>query len=605
MNQRMTNSGNRKAMWVWVQRCVLVFAVASQIGLGWLREASAQGPSTTSPETSLAVRQIEPLSGWVDELQALNRRLQERLREFQTDPPKLSTVADLNEAYRLSVRMSRLARRLIEAHEAAGADYLARAETAQKRLRKLAEPIRQDPEFNRLQSRIRKDFVTETKTREKRLGKVRGLVRQGDWDKAEEALAELVDDLPAAGLWLDASLAQQGLELFESDRREVMRGFSRSLQDRLTRSLEESRLTEPPPVDALRQRIERAVQDYQQTPEVVYQGEPLSGPALVRRFIDELAAIQLQINRFAAASSYREQPRSIAVEQTLDSLLDRFPQLVEELARSDAERGGVRSDVLQRYAGYVEVLAPMAARQFDETRVANLQKALYPLANHPEIEEEVQGYRLATEAVLVWRRKMADAQWATLSGEFEPLEQTLQKVSRELTGNEEPFRWTKAPGEVADPLNELVAFLGRQQETRLIRLKSVDASRDENRRGQTTARGGAYGISAVPRVPAGISAGLRRDLLVDSQHPPLTVRAAAALWALENGCPEEVGGPITEIGCEAIAPTWLALTQQNAAYLPVGSLSTRDFRNLDKAICLTVTVQPTWVRYGTVFIRLR
>lgn len=566
---------------------------------------SAEGPSTSSPETSLAVRPIEPLSGWIDELQTLNGRLQERLREFQTDPPKLSSVADLNDAYRQTVRITRLARRLIEVREPAGADFLARAEAAQKRLKKWAEQIRQDPEFNRVQARIRKDFVSESKSREKRLSKVRGFVRQADWDKAEEALAELVDDLPSAGLWLDASLTQQGLEMFENDRREVFRGHTRFVQELLSRSLEDSQLIQAPPVEAQRQRIERAVRDHQQSPEVVYQGESQNGPALARRFFEDCREMQLQMIRHAAASSYLQQPRALVAEQALDSLVDRYPELIEELARSDAQRGGERMELLKKYADYVAALAPLAAGLFDETRVANLQKSLAPLANHPEIRDEVQGYRAATEGVLTWRRKMADAQVAALSTEFDSLDQALQKAGHGSTGREDSFRWTQAPGEVADPLNELIPFLGGKAENRPVRLKSVDASRDDNRRGTTTARGAAYGIVTVPRVPQGILSGLRRDLLVDSQHPPLTLKAAAALWAVEQGCADEVGGQITEVGSEAVAPAWLGLTRQNATYLPVGAQVTRDFRNLDKAMCLTVTIQPTWIRYGTVLIRLR
>jgi len=200
---------------------------------------------------------------------------------------------------------------------------------------------------------------------------------------------------------------------------------------------------------------------------------------------------------------------------------------------------------------------------------------------------------------------MAEAQVASLATEFEPLDQALQKAAQGMSGREEGLRWIQSPGEVADPLNELIPFLGSKAENRPVRLKSVDASRDENRRGATTARGAAYGIVAVPRVAPGILAGLRRDLLVDAEHPPLTLRAAAALWALEHGCADEVGGQITELSCEAIAPAWLGLTPQNVAYLPVGSQVIRDFRNLDKALCLTVTIQPTWIRYGTVLIRLR
>lgn len=586
-------------------RTLGVVAIAGLIGLANLRLAVAQGPSTNAPEKSLAVRPIEPLSGWIDELQTLNGRLQERLREFQNDPPKLSSVSDMNEAYRQTVRIARLARRLIEAREPAGLDFLARAEIAQKRLKKWSEQIRQDPEFNRVSGRIRKDFITETKSREKRLSKVRSLVRQADWEQAEQTLAELVDDLPAAGLWLDASLAQQGLEVFENDRREVNRGYARFIQDRLTRAMDELQVSQAPAVDALRQQIERAVQDYRQSPEVVYQGESLNGPALARRFFEDWSGMQLQVTRHAAVSSYRQQPRALVAEQALDSLFDRYPEWIEELARHDAQRGGDRAVLLKKYADYIEALAPLAARAFDENRVASLQKSLAPLANHPEIRDEIQGYRAATEVILIWRRKMADAQVATMSNEFETLDQALQKARQELTGREDAFRWNQSPGEVADPLNELIPSLGGKAENRLVRLKSVDASRDENRRGATTARGSAYGMVTIPRIPPGILAGLRRDLLVDAQHPPLTLRAAAVLWAVEQGCADEVGGQTTEVGCEAVAPAWLGLTRQNVAYLPVGSLATRDFRNLDKAICLAVTIQPTWVRYGPVLIRLR
>jgi hypothetical protein len=603
MTSRMIRSGVAPSTWTArIVRCWALTGMVVVLGSG---VSPAQGPSTNAPDTSLPVRPIEPLSAWIDELQTLNSRIQEKLREFETDPPKLSSIADLNETYHRTVRMARLARRLVEAREVAGSDFLARAESAQKRLKKWAEQIRQDPEFARIQSRIRKEFVSETKAREKKLTKVRTLVRQADWEKADESLGELVDELPAASLWLDASLQQQGLELFEPDRREVARGMSRAVQERLVRSLEEANLVQPPPVEALRQRIERAVKDHQQSDEVVYLGESLNGPALLRRFYEDWSEMQLQVTRHAAASSYRQQPRAIPAEQALEALSDRFPDLIEDLARSDATRGKPRQELLAIYASYVQTLAPVAARLFDESRVATLQKSLAPLANHPEIRDEIGGYRVATDVVLSWRRRIADSQVAAISTEFEPVDQTLQKAWQGTSGRQESFRWTQSPGEVADPLNELIPFLGTNAANKLVRLKAVDASRDDARRGTTVARGGFYGVVAVPPVPPGVLSGIRRDLLVDAEHPPLSLRAAATLWAVENGCVEEVGGPISEFGCEAVGPAWIGMTRQNAAFLPPGSLLTRDFRNLDKAICLIVTIQPTWIRYGTVLIRLR
>jgi hypothetical protein len=565
----------------------------------------AQGPSSSAPEQSLAVRTLDPLPNWVDELQRLDAQLRDRLREFDSDPPKLSGVAEINEAYETTVRMARLARRLTDVREVAGADFQSRAESAQKRLKKWADQVRQDPDFSRVQSRIRKDFVTTVKNREKKLGKVRTLGREGDWESADEALADLLDDLSSAGLWLDSALLQQGLEVFETDRRDVARGLNRFLQEKLSESVADSPVAQAPHVESLSQRIEQAVLAYRMSPEVSFEGEVATGPGLVRKFFEKWSDLQMQLLRHAAAGSYQQKPRAIAAEQALDTLADRLPALLEDLTRADSARGGNREDLRRLYAGYIESLSPIAARMFDENRVASLQNALAPLANHPEIREEVQGYRMASDAVLTWRQRVAEAQVPGQSGDTQPLDQLVQSSWRDTSGREEAFRWTNAPGEVADPLDQLLPFLGRGTVGKSTRVKAIDASQSPNRLGETIVRSGLYSVVSIPQVAPASIAGLRRDLLVDDNNPPLTLRAAAALWSLEHGCVSEIGGQITEVTCEAVAPTWLNLTRQNTAYLPVGSQVSRDFRSLDKSICLKVMLQPTWLRYGALFVRLR
>jgi len=567
--------------------------------------ALGQGASSSSPSAPLSVRETEPLPAWVSELQVLDEKIDQRLQEYTADPPTLSSVANLNEVSTSIVRMSRLARRLSDAREAAGHDYLARAERAQKQLRKIAEVIKQDPDFPRVQAKIRKDFVTETKSREKKLGRVKSLIKQGDWEKADETLGELTDELPAASLWLDNVLIQQALDLFESDRREIVRGASKSVQERLLRGMRETLPLQPPDVEALAEMIERTVKDYQQSAEVSYRGMALRGPGLVRRFYDDWRAAQLQVTRHAALCSYMQQPRSVAAEQALEALADRLPTLIEDLARTDASRGSDRAGLLALYAGYVQSLAPIAARQFDPARTAVLQNSLSPLANHAAIRDEVQGYRVATDAILAWRRRVAEAQSVGLSAQSETVDQLLQKVWQSIRGGDEAFRWKETPGEAGDPLDQLIPFVTQSTVNKSIRLKSLDASRTESRMGTTIARGAAYAMVAIPKVSPPLIAGIRRELLIDEQHPPLTLRAAAALWALENACVEEVGGQITEVSCEAVAPAWLSLTESNNAYLPPGSLLTRDFRNLEKSVCLKLSIQPVWLQYGPLLIRLR
>jgi len=567
--------------------------------------ALGQGASSSSPSAPLTVREIEPLPGWVSELQSLDAKIGQHLQEYTADPPTLSSVALLNEVSTGIVKMSRLARRLSDAREAAGQDYLARAERAQKHLRKIAEAIKQDPEFPRVQARIRKDFVSETKAREKKLGRVKSLIKQGDWERADDTLGELTDELPAASLWLDATLIQQALELFEPDRREIARGASKSLQERLLREMRDTMLLQPPDVEALVQRIERAVKEYQQSTEVSYRGMSLRGPGLVRRFYDDWREAQLQVTRHAAMCSYIQQPRSVASEQALEALADRLPMLIEDLARTDASRGSERTGILALYAEYLQSLAPVSARQFDPARTAVLQNSLSPLANHAAIREDVQGYRVATDAILAWRRRVAEAQCVSMSAQSETVDQLLQKVWQSIRGGDEAFRWKDTPGEAGDPLDQLIQFVTQGTVSKSVRLSSLDASRSESRMGTNIARGAAYAMVAIPKISPPLIAAIRRELLIDEQHPPLTLRAAAALWALENACVEEVGGQITEVSCEAVAPTWLNLSESNNAYLPSGTLLTRDFRHLEKSVCLKISIQPAWLRYGPLLIRLR
>jgi len=555
------------------------------------------GPSTVSPDTALAVNDFDLSRRWVDELSGLDLKVRAQIQSLEQDPATIDEIRGVNEAQENVFRMSVIARRLVDLREPAGADFQARAEAAGNRLKKISEKIRTDASYRKMEQKFAREFQTEIRNREKKLGKIKSLVKQGDLEEAEQALLVLTTDLAPGALWFEASQHQQMLQAFESERR----GFQQTLSEKRRKLFEESLRkvadTQAPDTEGLIRDFERAANALKTAPTTNFRGAELTGPELASRLQDSVLQVQIQGLRHGAMHFYLKGTRDLQSEQAVESFRERFPTFVEEFAKADAARLKDREEILRVYSTYLRTLAPVAARSFSDVEVDRLQGALGTLANHPEIKDEVEQYRLATEGLLTWRRRVADLRIKGSKQSMEPLEIAITKFVRESSDRETSWKWSSQPGQVADPLPDLVPVLGRGVADKPVVMTRIDVSRVPDRMARSPMRQGAYATFAVPPVSPEVIAEFRRELLATDGRHCLTLRAEAAIWSLEWGCVDEVGGIAGELKLEPLAPALLKLTQEQPQYLTQAPLLLKDYPKLERQVIVSVQVKPTWIRY--------
>jgi hypothetical protein len=161
----------------------------------------------------------------------------------------------------------------------------------------------------------------------------------------------------------------------------------------------------------------------------------------------------------------------------------------------------------------------------------------------------------------------------------------------------EPLKWGAKPGLVQDPVPLVRVALNAALADRGVLLKHALPVAGSAGVSQTPLAKGLYAELPVTPVPAPLIARLERDLLVGPKRPPLSLRAATALWGLRNGVVLEVGGRTNAVELEAPGPRWLNVAADDLAFVNAGPLVTSQVVDFERQVLARVRVQPSWYRY--------
>jgi hypothetical protein len=278
---------------------------------------------------------------------------------------------------------------------------------------------------------------------------------------------------------------------------------------------------------------------------------------------------------------------------------------VTKAVRADAARlGGNLAKARTRYAEYLAVLAPEVALSESNALLDELNAAVGAFKAIPELDRELLAYEQATDPLLDWRERTAEAQAKAARNELMPLEAVFREASSQArlpgVGGEEqpePLKWGAKPGLVQDPVPLVRVALNAALADRGVLLKHALPVAGSAGVSQTPLAKGLYAELPVTPVPAPLIARLERDLLVGPKRPPLSLRAATALWGLRNGVVLEVGGRTNAVELEAPGPRWLNVAADDLAFVNAGPLVTSQVVDFERQVLARVRVQPSWYRY--------
>ena len=227
------------------------------------------------------------------------------------------------------------------------------------------------------------------------------------------------------------------------------------------------------------------------------------------------------------------------------------------------------------------------------------------IAKYPQAEAQSKSYRRATFEILRWRKLFAKQRADVLTKSYRDLPSVLsQELPIKNTNRPPSFnssagsRPTKCTLPMFNaPANWMVFEAGDRllnrpvsvsDAVRLASTNSVIAPFKEHHYASATPK-----FDSAPAV-----AELKRHLLVDDTHPPLSHDAASAISSAEMGDFKVIGGTIESLHLESVAARMIDLHDALYSISSIGTSPTFDREvPLVEQTCWRVQVAPKWARH--------
>lgn len=261
------------------------------------------------------------------------------------------------------------------------------------------------------------------------------------------------------------------------------------------------------------------------------------------------------------------------------------------------------------YLAYVQTLASVAPHVRDPQWVNAFEAPLASLAARAGLTPSVTAYTKATDGVLRWRAKIADAQAKKHAANFpEASDYSRMQLPFDQTGKGFFLNQPNAPSPPI-PCNYVAIPNSLPWATERIMNRPVTLNNSFHLPGEkkiwmSRYRQGVYArlvtIPGLENMPA--IAKLRSDLLVDTDHPPLSLRSAMAIGTAERGEFRKVGGTILHMTLEGSVSRFATLPPMAGKLFMYGDVPLRvDYGDELSGLAIRYDVQPAWLSHDYFF----
>jgi hypothetical protein len=356
--------------------------------------------------------------------------------------------------------------------------------------------------------------------------------------------------------------------------------------------------------DAFLQEIEVASTQLASTGSVSIDGQSISGPVAMEKLSQKWSSVHLELVKVAMLNyALGGQDQTSLVEQA-KQLAGAMEKCFSDMIQADA-RAAAPELARQRYVEYVSTLAKIVTRVDQWTPERAFAEPLAALAAKAGLTESVANYTRATSEILRWREKVASAQTTSMQKEFALVTNELPQklLSRsEFEGLYEPQQQHPLP--MLSHSSYLV-FPHLVEQTMKSKVSANDLVRLDGEKPYFVSqmKNGIYcRVPSSIKVESGL-AGLTNDLLVDADHPPMTLTSAVALSTANLGEYESFGGEVTGVELSAFATRYIT-------FPPIaGPLVARDLlptsqrsgepinSNRMESMAVQFSINPQWVAH--------
>ncbi|MEZ6112633.1 MAG: hypothetical protein R3C99_16710 [Pirellulaceae bacterium] len=533
---------------------------------------------------------------------------------------------------------ARLSEQLRLLGEPAGPDYELRCN---RLLQVSGPPLNQYITFPTSQKYIdglRQKLAKQAPARANVVGRLEQLIQQQKWEAAEKMLDDALVLIYTDTTFFHSSETAVILKPFEQVTAAIRTAMLNKRRQIAAQLLAERRQKLAFDLPGLVQQVSAAADSIGATGTFDPDGQPLSGPQTLTMLAgrwDEAHASAIRVmaidwarhaNGYDSAAGYDAAAAydpSLVGEVAAPATSDSASPLSQEYAKFTAAMiGGIvrlidadaqrlpAAEIESRHAEYLAALSPISGQLADRQALSAFSAALDRLAaKSPALGLQVKYYGEATNELLRWRQRAAEAMARAATGDARPIEQQMYDatVSRppDYTGlfpqvnadRRYPALLASSPQILEPALPNLVGqTITASDVTRLAGNSKYAIARYQLR---------TYVNTPAPMDTAGQVAELKADLFVAESQPPLTLAAAAAIHSAERGDFDAVGGEIVGAHLEGVITRFASLPTAAAWMLPLDRLPDEwpQQPSLNQVL-MRFDVQPTWVQHRCFFQRI-
>jgi hypothetical protein len=588
----------------------LVVLSLNTLVLGSATPAGAN-PSTSAPSLPLIVRPDPASEQLLTRLVNFDALVRRTLDEFSPSRRTVGSgeIGEIGRAAMALVYQRHYALRLADRSEAAGFDFLRRSEELNAVLRSTVTALKSQRGMQvdplELEMRMIRDAA------EKKLPTLRAAAEEEGAEAVEEELVGIIASLQRHGVWLE----ERGLEHlrpFTQLHEEVRQKASAWRQLRLKKELIRQVNTIRPKFDELPGQLAAAADSLEERELPTWQGQQVTGPDVVARACEawHLVNLRTQRTRMLLLASRGEATNGTEpIEELVGNhaaFTDRMIAEIADLVAADAKRVAPQQ-ARELYDRYLEQLSAAALWCNRPAVLASWEPPLAALAEKdPALKQDVENYVRATSELLRWRRDLVEIRLFQLMKAAPEIHSVYLQAIRPTGGpallpeNAVPSRAALVSSAIAAlPLVEAKAIGKPATARKVMGLgagKSISAY-DERMYVRTVL---PYSRTLDAEIEA-----LRLMLLVTPTQGPLSLEAAIALAAAEQGEFTAVGGDVTEVTIEPLLTRFAMLPERSRGLLrlePLPSeIHTSDLRN---AIMARFDLDPRWIAHETFIVDL-
>jgi hypothetical protein len=590
--------------------CLLILALAAVSASG--AEPTRKEPTLKEPAGPLAVRDQEESTELFQAAFALYEQLDRDVGQMRSrmESGKLKGVKlqVLGEMECRLMQLQRAAGRLSRLGEAAGGDLVLRAAYLGNDLSAIKGAWRVVPENAQQLSGIVGPLIAQTEKRKKDLAKAEALAKEGKWEEAQEVLLRVIYELHRVGVWVDLNVRPYGAFVALEAKTEpeavaavVTRAADQALVDRTGLK---------PDWQALEAQIGQATQALGSNGKADVDGQSLEGPEALASFTQRWKALHVNACRCLALDWALDHLRQ--TDSNASGFVSEQHRFHEQLAAAlagliEADAGRADAAAAENlYPRYVRNVAALAALSAGSALADRLEPALQKLAERsPRLAGNVQAYALATDDLLRWRQRTAEAYAQKHRATYPPLDDRFtaaagaqgENIGVKLISGAGPFggqQMAAAPKIMADA----ESLVGQK-----VAVQYAMGPRANSKLRYSPVRGLTYARIPVDEQLAQAAAALADDLLVVDSAPPLTLDAAVALESAAQGDLAAAGGEIRGVGLNSLIPRFETLQDTEWGLAPLGPLNLGSGeRHLGARVLVRCDVVLQWAQHRYFFI---